>query len=247
MNLSGICNFSYEHYKNTLVEIKKKRKFSTFRNHDKNDIILRHDVDSSLRAALKMAKLEHDLNIISTYFVLFTSEFYNPFSIESSRLIHLILKLGHKLGLHYDETFIRKNLLDPTETIHKQIDILNHHFNTSVESVSAHEAIGFPPQIQFELPKNVENAYSEKFIKQRKYLSDSAMFWREGCFCKNYMHYDKLQILIHPMWWSDNGKNRSQIMNMFLNDEYDEYTQVVKMATEKHERHAYNCQRKIDD
>ena len=245
--LSDNCNFSYEHYRNTLNEIKKKRRFSTYVNHSNNDIILRHDVDCSLKAALKMAKIENDLNVSSTYFILFTSEFYNPFSIESSRIIRGILKLGHNLGLHYDETFIQKNSLDPTETIKLQIDILNQHFDTSIEAVSAHEAIGFPPQMQFELPKGVENAYSDKFVKQRKYISDSAMFWREGCFCKNYSNYDSLQVLVHPMWWSDNGKSRGEIMNSFLNGEYDEYTPAVKLATEKHERHAYNCQHKIDD
>ena len=81
------CNFSYEHYKNTLKEIKEKRKFSTFHNNSNNDVILRHDVDSSLKAALTMAKIEYDLDIQSTYFILFTSDFYNPFSIDSSKFI----------------------------------------------------------------------------------------------------------------------------------------------------------------
>ena len=247
MSPSISCNFSYEHYKKTLKEIKEKRKFSTFHNNSNNDVILRHDVDSSLKAALTMAKIEFDLKIQSTYFILFTSDFYNPFSIESSKFIRGILKLGHKIGLHYDEHFIVKNSLDPTETIQKQIDILDHHFDTSIEAVSAHEAIGFPPQLHFNLPQGVENAYSEKFIVQRKYLSDSAMYWREDCFCKNFLNYDKLQILIHPMWWSSDNKTRSEIMNLFINGEYDEYSPAVKMATEKHERHAYNCQHKIDD
>ena len=73
------------------------------------------------------------------------------------------------------------------------------------------------------------------------------MYWREGCFCKNYLNYEKLQILIHPMWWHQNKKSRSEIMNLFLNGEYDEYSPVVTAATEKHERHAFNCQHNIDD
>ena len=36
-------------------------------------------------------------------------------------------------------------------------------------------------------------------------------------------------------------------MNLFLNGEYDGYSLVVTAATEKHERHAYNCQYNIDD
>ena len=43
------------------------------------------------------------------------------------------------------------------------------------------------------------------------------------------------------------GKSRNEIMNLFLNGEYDEYSSVVTAATEKHERHAYNWQHNIDD
>jgi len=241
------CDFSYDHYKKTLVKIKEKRKFSSFSNNSDNDVILRHDVDCSLKAALTMAKIESDLEIQSTYFILLTSDFYNPFSIDSSKFIRGILKLGHKIGLHYDENFIIKSSLDPTETIQKQIDILDHHFDTSIDAVSAHESIGFPPQLQFDLPSNVKNAYSEKFVVERKYISDSAMYWRENCFCQNFLNYKKMQILIHPMWWSTENKNRNEIMNSFVNGKYDEYTPTVKIATEKHEKHAYNCQHKIDD
>jgi hypothetical protein len=49
------------------------------------------------------------------------------------------------------------------------------------------------------------------------------------------------------MWWHQNKKSRSEIMNLFLNGEYDEYSSIVTAATEKHERHAFNCQHNIDD
>ena len=44
-----------------------------------------------------------------------------------------------------------------------------------------------------------------------------------------------------------NKKSRNEIMNLFLNGEYDEHSSVVTAATEKHERHAYNRQHNIDD
>ena len=241
------CGFTYNHYKNTLKQIKKIKKFSTFSENSDNDVILRHDVDCSLKAALKMAKIESDLGVKSTYFILFNSEFYNIFNMETTRFIHGILKLGHKLGLHYSESFMLQNSLEPTKTIEKQINIINHHFNTSIEAVSAHEAEGFPPSMKFDLPDNVENAYSKKFVEDRKYISDSAMFWREDCFCRNFSKYDKMQILIHPIWWHEEKKSRKEIMELLLDGEYDEYTSNVKLATEKHEKHAYNCKHHIDD
>ena len=95
-------NFTYEHYTNILQELKKSYKFTSFKNATTNDIILRHDVDASLHAALKMAKIEKELDISSTFFILFSSEFYNPISVDGSKIIREILSLGHKLGLHYN-------------------------------------------------------------------------------------------------------------------------------------------------
>ena len=99
-------NFTYDHYTSILQELKKSYKFTSFKNATSNDIILRHDVDASLYAALKMAKIENGIGISSTFFILFSSEFYNPISVGGSKIIREILALGHKLGLHYNELFI---------------------------------------------------------------------------------------------------------------------------------------------
>ena len=237
-DLNMECNFTYEHYSDTLKNIKKTHKFSSYKNYSTNDVILRHDVDTSLIAALKLAQIENDLDISSTFFLYLSSEFYNSFGEKSHKMINQILDLGHKIGLHYSEDFILKNNLDPSNTIRKEIDFFEYHYNTTIEAISAHEANSFPPSMKISLPDNVENAYSEKFVKDRKYLSDSAMFWREGCFCQHFTHFDKLQILIHPMWWNENKKTRSEIMALFLNDEYDQYTKLVKSDAEKHENWA---------
>ena len=59
MNLSVNCNFSYGHYKETLEKIKETHDISTFGNTSDKDVILRHDIDASLEAALKIAELEN--------------------------------------------------------------------------------------------------------------------------------------------------------------------------------------------
>lgn len=237
-----ICNnrdFSYDHYVQTLEKIKTTHKISTFGNTCEKDVILRHDVDASLEAALNLAKLENKIDISSTYFILFSSEFYNPFTLESSQIIREILKLGHKLGLHYNELFIIKNKLEPSETLRKEIELLEQHFSTSVEAVAAHES-NLSQKIPINLPDGVIDAYSDKFFKDRKYLSDSAQNWREGCFCKHIQNYDQLQILTHPMWWSEYGKHRDKIMDSFINGEYDKYTRDVNIAADKHAFHFRN-------
>ena len=239
MNLSVNCNFSYGHYKETLEKIKETHDISTFGNTSDKDVILRHDIDASLEAALKIAELENKINVSSTYFILFSSEFYNPFTLESSQIIKKILQMGHKLGLHYNELFIIENKLEPSETLKKEIELLEQHFSTPIEAVAAHES-NLSQKIPIILPDGVIDAYSDKFFKERKYLSDSAQNWREGCFCGHFEKYDQMQILTHPMWWSEDGKHRDEIMESFINGEYDKYTRDVKVATGKHALHFRN-------
>ena len=43
-------------------------------------LLLRHDIDFALEAAVAMAEAEHALGVRATYFVLVDTEFYNPCS-----------------------------------------------------------------------------------------------------------------------------------------------------------------------
>jgi len=235
-------NFTYEHYINILQDLKKSYKFTSFKSATTNDIILRHDVDASLHAALKMAKIEKELDISSTFFILFSSEFYNPISVDGSKIIREILSLGHKLGLHYNEFFIFENNINALETITTEINLLEQHFNTKIEAIAAHERAlaesKSGKKLFVKLPDTIIDAYSKEFFGERKYLSDSGQFWREGCLCQNLNKYERLQVLIHPMWWSRDGLSRDEIMDSFLGGEYDDYAPSIKLAKEKHEKHA---------
>ena len=63
--------------------------------------ILRHDIDYSLDNALKMAQLENQLGIQTTYYVLLDSSWYNLLSNNESNKLRQILELDHKIGLHF--------------------------------------------------------------------------------------------------------------------------------------------------
>tara|TARA_B100000029_G_scaffold507211_2_gene591380 strand:- start:2687 stop:3418 length:732 start_codon:yes stop_codon:yes gene_type:complete len=231
------CSFSYNHYRDTLKRYKEKYEFNTFGSSKENDIILRHDVDASLDAALKIAEIDNEVGISSTFFIYFHSEFYNPFELKSSKIIFKMLELGHKIGLHYNELFIVENQLDPTETILKEIGAFEHHFKTKIEAIAVHEA-AVRRKITLKLPKNIINCYSKEFFHDRKYISDSAQHWRENCFCEHISKHKKMQILTHPIWWSNDNKTRKEIMQSFLNHgQYDNYSKIVKEATKLHEDH----------
>lgn len=78
-------------------------------NPDEQIIGLRHDIDVSLDLAIKIATIEHRLNIRSTYFVLHTAKYFYkdiPNNKINKRLIRNLLylqnTLGHEIGLHSD-------------------------------------------------------------------------------------------------------------------------------------------------
>ena len=59
-------------------------------------IILRHDVDLIPENALRMAELEHELGIGSTYYFRAVQESWNE------NIIRQIAEMGHEIGNHYE-------------------------------------------------------------------------------------------------------------------------------------------------
>ena len=59
-------------------------------------LVLRHDVDRALGRALRMAQLEHQLGVHSTYYFRTTRAVFNP------TVIARIADLGHEIGYHYE-------------------------------------------------------------------------------------------------------------------------------------------------
>jgi hypothetical protein len=63
--------------------------------NNKKLIVLRHDIDRKPENALRMAELEHELGIQSTYY------FRVPYTFKPE-IIGKIHDLGHEIGYHYE-------------------------------------------------------------------------------------------------------------------------------------------------
>jgi len=148
--------------------------------YDKH-ILLRHDIDLSLDYALDMALLEKDNDIQSTYYILLHSDLYNAASPEGIERIRAIKAAGHDIGLHIDT----RHFLGPIE-----FEILAQIAQCNITSWCRH-LVNVTPTLDI--------AYDASTIPY-KYVSDSAMRYREGCFCNHVNKHDKLQILRHPEW-----------------------------------------------
>ena len=101
-------DFTLKVYRDLLLHfLENQYVFSTFGNYinlltDLNNltsklIILRHDVDRRPKNALKMAQMEHELGIKSSYYFRIVKESNNP------EIIKEIVRLGHEIGYHYED------------------------------------------------------------------------------------------------------------------------------------------------
>ena len=210
------CNFSFNHYKNTLIFAKERGYiFSNFRTfeEEKNEayvILLRHDIDHSQLKALEFAKIERDLGIKSTYFVRVHSNYYNPYGFKVYTVLKKILDLGHEIGLHYENIdFAEVTNEDPCEIIKKDKKILDIVLEKSIEGIAAHRDFNQVSNLDFWKKHDLKDfgfkyeAYEERFLRDILYISDSLGMWKTGkCMC----HYiqkriPRLYIVTHPCYW----------------------------------------------
>lgn len=64
---------------------------------EKPFVIMRHDIDyPPLHCTLKMAEVEHDLGIASTYYFRYTPSIFNR------KVMKKVEELGHEIGYHYE-------------------------------------------------------------------------------------------------------------------------------------------------
>ena len=209
------CEFTYEHYKEC-IKSAKKLGFSFYTMHDFLDkkpkskfILMRHDIDLSLKSALKIAEIENSLKIKSTYFIR-TNGIFNVFSGKNSAIVRKISELGHEIGIHYDSDItVKKDFVKEMMEIKRDIEkiIKKRIFGTSLHKVKKSGIKNEINKLNFaeEYLNDLEleyDAYSDIFIRKMKYISDSARTWREGCMCGHIKKEDKFCILTHPIWWS---------------------------------------------
>lgn len=160
-------NFTYTAYEE-LLYLLKQNNYNTcgYKNYKEYNrcVILRHDVDFSLEAALRFAELEHKNSVASTYFILLSTSFYNIFDKNSHSIIREITDLGHDIGLHFDEA--RHQINNENGLIHyveKEVNIMSQGLDMEIKSVSMHRPSKWvlDSDVHFD---NVINSYSREFL-----------------------------------------------------------------------------------
>jgi hypothetical protein len=195
------CSFDLGHY----AEILEAGKAGGYRfaffgdGPERGDIYLRHDVDLSLDAALRLAELEAEHGVQTTYLLMTESVFYNLASEEGVDTIARLRELRHAVGLH---------AVYPNVDLDERFDPVVSWHNPQSEYMS-HTIPG------------ATNVYAEPFFDRPAYRSDSNQHWRSGCPHEELRGggFPWLQLLVHPEIWVYEGATMGLSMRAMLNAE----------------------------
>ncbi|NQS88699.1 hypothetical protein HQ584_02780 [Patescibacteria group bacterium] len=144
-------------------------------------IILRHDVDRSLKNALKIAKVENSMGLVSSYY------FRIP-ATWNETLVKKISAMGHEVGLHYECVDKAKgDIKKAGQIIKKELSILREVVDVQTVSMHGNPLTEFDNRDiwkhyrldQFGL---IGEVYLTMDFEKVLYYSDTGRTWGEGKF-----------------------------------------------------------------
>jgi hypothetical protein len=195
------CAFDLAHYRDVLDAARAGGYTFAFfdREPAAGDLLLRHDVDLSLDAALTLAELEAEAGAAATYFLMTRSVFYNLASAEGERALARLRELGHRVGLH---------------AVYPQLD-LDGRFDPVV---AWHNP---DPEFMREPLDGAVNVMQAPYFNPDNYRSDSNQHWRSGCPHEELAdgRFEWLQLLTHPEIWVYPGETMRETMTAMLDAE----------------------------
>jgi hypothetical protein len=159
-------------------------------------VILRHDVDLSLDAALVLAEAEAERGAWSTWFLMTRSVFYNLASAEGERTVARLRELGHRVAHH---------AVWPNVDLDERFDPVVAWHNPD-------------PDYMREPIDGAVNVMTAPWFDPGHYRSDSNQRWRNGCPHDALAQgdFEWLQLLVHPEIWVYDGATMGQTMRSFL-------------------------------
>lgn len=170
---------------------------------DQPHLIVRHDVDLTLEAAVRMAEIEADLGVAAVYYVLLRSELYSPFTPRAEAALKRLLALGHAVGLHLDAALYDADDAQALDrAAQRECRILEDVMGAAVETISFHRPA--PALLGYDKPLAGRlHAYMPRFFSDMGYCSDSQGRWRFGHPLDHeaVVAGRALQLLTHPVWW----------------------------------------------
>ncbi len=207
------CDFSLAHYRELLRAAREGGyRWAGFdAPPEPGVVILRHDVDLSLEAALAVAEVEAEEGAWSTWFLLTRSNFYNLDSAAGEAAIARLRELGGRVAHH---------------AVWPAVDL-----DARFEPVVAWHNPD-PAYMRSEID-GATNVMGDVFFDPEHYRSDSNQHWRHGCPHEELAAgaFEWLQLLTHPEIWAYPGETMGETMRAFLDADRD-----VRLEHLRHDR-----------
>jgi hypothetical protein len=204
------CAFDLAHYRELLDAARAGGyRFAFFEDEpQEGTVLLRHDVDLSLEAAVRLAELEADADARATYFLMTESVFYNLASAEGEHALARLRELGHRVGLHG---------IYPRATLDGRFDPVLAWHNPDPEYMR--EPVG-----------SAINVMQAPWFSPETYRSDSNQHWRSGCPHEELRAgaFPWLQLLTHPEIWAYPGATMGETMHGMLDAERERRVEQLR-------------------
>ena len=208
-------NFSYDEYRNIIKLIQQFLPIMDFADitpKTEEFCVIRHDIEFSIDRAAKLAEIENQLGISTTYTVQLRNNTYNALSEKNIELIHYIKSLGHCIALHQNPPYMSEK--DLKEYVLKDIETLEHYYDFEVDRYAFHRPKQEQLAMYLDIPGKI-NCYGELYFHYFEgekpdlnvtYLADSNHRWKYGHpITTNFNTVSKLQLNTHPFSWTEQG------------------------------------------
>ena len=145
------------------------------------------------------------------------TEHYNLFSQPETFYVNEILKLGHEIGIHFDNAVYDENasIEELNRLCHKEVSMLENWFDTKITTISYHRPNKLVLEGDPALTSPLVHTYMNIFRDKIKYFADSRGLWRYGnpLDSPEFHNGTPLHICVHPVWWSDKEIPANDMLN----------------------------------
>jgi hypothetical protein len=204
----NLSDFTEDEFRLCLRLAKDKYRFTGFLDTvSSRSVLWRHDCDSSMHRAARLAEIEAEEGVKATYFLFPRCLYYNLLSADISACVRRILDLGHDIGLHFDPTFYGETLDGATlvQATERERDLIASEFGAVPTSISFHlYGVLKSPMPEDDVIAGMVNAYGRSLKANYGYVSDSNGVWRFRRLrtVLEEAKEERLQVLTHPEWWT---------------------------------------------
>lgn len=217
------ADFTHANYRRLVKLMRARFDARTFSEVDRGGefLLVRHDIDFSVHAALPIARIEAEEGLRATYFALLRCESYNPLERSAGDALRALRALGHEVALHFDAQHHGIAHEDELEdALARERDLLQEVIGAPVRAFSFHN----PNELVLTRCERSEYAgllstYSAYFKREVAYCSDSNGHWRHRRLedvLTEEPRPARLQVLTHPEHWTETVMSPHQrIMRTF--------------------------------